>query len=421
MSYICCTSSRLNTRTRCCRSRQRRPQEQPPCARSSPASSPPSTVSSRHPRSGTSPTSTRRWVPSSDRSDARHAAARSQDLRHLRRHVAGPRGRRRRRRPARRLRSATPARSSCPANSSNSPGGTPSNCTATSSTPSIALKAEAGGDIAISGSVSIVRQLLDAGLIDELHLLVDPIAVRDGCPAVRHDRRHAALDARQLGEPEQRRPPPRLRPGRGRRPTAPIVTPPRRWPRPATTTDRANRRNIVMADHGVVIAGGGPTGMMLAGELALAGADVVIVERRTSRELDGSRAGGLYARTIEVLDQRGIADRFLAEGQAMQVQGFAYIPLDISDFPTRHNYGLALWQTPLRAHPRRLDRRARRADPQRVATWPASPRTTPASTSSSPTARRYEPRTSSVATADAAPSARQPASSSPASIRRSAS
>ncbi|MET0902223.1 MAG: FAD-dependent monooxygenase [Acidimicrobiales bacterium] len=100
-----------------------------------------------------------------------------------------------------------------------------------------------------------------------------------------------------------------------------------------------------MTDHEVVIAGGGPTGMMLAGELMLAGADVVVIERRTSRELDGSRAGGLYARTIEVLDQRGIADRFLAEGQTMQVQGFAYISLDISDFPTRHNYGLALWQS----------------------------------------------------------------------------
>jgi 2-polyprenyl-6-methoxyphenol hydroxylase-like FAD-dependent oxidoreductase len=84
---------------------------------------------------------------------------------------------------------------------------------------------------------------------------------------------------------------------------------------------------------------------MLAGELALAGIDAVIVERRTSQDLDGSRSGGLHSRTIEVLDQRGIADRFLAEGQAMQVQGYAYIPLDISDFPTRHNYGLALWQS----------------------------------------------------------------------------
>jgi 3-(3-hydroxy-phenyl)propionate hydroxylase len=95
----------------------------------------------------------------------------------------------------------------------------------------------------------------------------------------------------------------------------------------------------------VVIAGGGPAGMMLASELALAGVRAVVVERRASRELESSRAGGLYARTIEVLDQRGIADRFLTEGQTMQVQGFAYIPLDISDFPTRHNYGLALLQS----------------------------------------------------------------------------
>ena len=95
----------------------------------------------------------------------------------------------------------------------------------------------------------------------------------------------------------------------------------------------------------MVIAGGGPTGLMLAGELALAGVDVAVVERRPGQELDGSRSGGLHSRTIEVLDQRGIADRFLAEGQAMQIQGFAGVPLDISDFPTRHNYGLALWQS----------------------------------------------------------------------------
>jgi len=100
-----------------------------------------------------------------------------------------------------------------------------------------------------------------------------------------------------------------------------------------------------MTEHAVVIAGGGPTGLMLAGELALAGIDVVIVERRASQDLDGSRAGGLHSRTIEVLDQRGIAERFLSAGQVAQVQGFAGIRLDISDFPTRHNYGLALWQS----------------------------------------------------------------------------
>ncbi len=97
-------------------------------------------------------------------------------------------------------------------------------------------------------------------------------------------------------------------------------------------------------DHAVVIGGAGPTGLMLAGELALAGIDVAVVERRTNQEVDGSRAGGLHSRTIEVLDQRGIADRFLAAGQVMQVQRFGGVPLDISDFPTRHNYGLALWQ-----------------------------------------------------------------------------
>jgi len=99
-----------------------------------------------------------------------------------------------------------------------------------------------------------------------------------------------------------------------------------------------------MTEHAVVIVGGGPTGLMLAGELALAGVDVAIVERRPNQDLPGSRAGGLQSRTIEVLDQRGIAERFLAEGQKAQVTAFAPAHLDISDFPTRHPYGLALWQ-----------------------------------------------------------------------------
>lgn len=100
----------------------------------------------------------------------------------------------------------------------------------------------------------------------------------------------------------------------------------------------------VKTEHAVVIAGGGSTGLMLAGELALAGVDVAIVERRESQDLAGSRAGGLHARTIEVLDQRGIADRFLAEGQKAQTAGFAGVRLDLGDCPTRHTYGLGLWQ-----------------------------------------------------------------------------
>ncbi|MBV8218463.1 MAG: FAD-dependent monooxygenase [Solirubrobacterales bacterium] len=99
-----------------------------------------------------------------------------------------------------------------------------------------------------------------------------------------------------------------------------------------------------MTEHAVVIAGGGPTGMMLAAELMLAGVDVAVVERRFEQHLEFSRARGVNARTIEVLDQRGIADRFLSQGQTMQIGAFATVALDISDFPTRHNYGLALLQ-----------------------------------------------------------------------------
>ncbi|HET7132173.1 MAG TPA: FAD-dependent monooxygenase [Gammaproteobacteria bacterium] len=99
-----------------------------------------------------------------------------------------------------------------------------------------------------------------------------------------------------------------------------------------------------MIEHAVAIAGGGPTGLTLAGELKLAGVDVAIVERRANQDLAGRRAGGLHSRTIEVLDQRGIAERFVAEGKPTQAAGFNMVRLDLSDFPTRHNYVLALQQ-----------------------------------------------------------------------------
>src|SRR5688572_5902748 len=113
------------------------------------------------------------------------------------------------------------------------------------------------------------------------------------------------------------------------------------WRSTSTCSDVAG---VAMTEHGVVIAGGGPTGLMLAGELALAGVDVAVIERRPSQALAGSRAGGLHSRTIEILDQRGVAERFLSDGQVAQVAGFAGVTLDISDFPTRHPYGLGLWQ-----------------------------------------------------------------------------
>jgi 3-(3-hydroxy-phenyl)propionate hydroxylase len=103
------------------------------------------------------------------------------------------------------------------------------------------------------------------------------------------------------------------------------------------------RRNETTKEHAVLIAGGGPTGLMLAAEMALARVDVAIIERRATQEVAGSRAAGLNSRTLEVLDQRGVADRFISQGQKHPAVHF-HVPLDISDFPTRHNYTLGLWQ-----------------------------------------------------------------------------
>ena len=99
-----------------------------------------------------------------------------------------------------------------------------------------------------------------------------------------------------------------------------------------------------MTEHAVVIAGGGPAGMMLAAELALAKVDVAVVEQRPDHVVAGSRAGGLHSRTIEVLDQRGVADRFLAEGQVHQAAPFGNTLLDMSSLPTRHPYSLLIYQ-----------------------------------------------------------------------------
>jgi 2-polyprenyl-6-methoxyphenol hydroxylase-like FAD-dependent oxidoreductase len=101
---------------------------------------------------------------------------------------------------------------------------------------------------------------------------------------------------------------------------------------------------VKATDHSVIVVGAGPTGLMLAGELALAGVDVAIVERRPDQAVAGMRARGVHARTIELFEQRGIAERFLAQGQVFPSVAFAWIRLSIGDLPSRHPYGLALPQ-----------------------------------------------------------------------------
>jgi 2-polyprenyl-6-methoxyphenol hydroxylase-like FAD-dependent oxidoreductase len=101
---------------------------------------------------------------------------------------------------------------------------------------------------------------------------------------------------------------------------------------------------MTTTEHQVIIAGGGPTGLMLAAELALGGVNVAIVEKRPNQDVEGSRASGLHPRALELLDQRGVVDKFLRQGTKHYAVALAGTTLDASDRPSRHNYTLGLWQ-----------------------------------------------------------------------------
>ena len=96
-----------------------------------------------------------------------------------------------------------------------------------------------------------------------------------------------------------------------------------------------------------------------------------------------SRAGGLSSRTLEVLDQRGIVDRFLAEGQIAQVTGFAAVPAGYQRFPDPAQLRAGAEAETHRTHPRRVGRRTRRCRSTAAESWRVSCRTIPASPSSS--------------------------------------
>jgi 3-(3-hydroxy-phenyl)propionate hydroxylase len=94
----------------------------------------------------------------------------------------------------------------------------------------------------------------------------------------------------------------------------------------------------------VIVAGAGPTGLTLATELRRGGIDVQLLEQRSSRAQNGSRAAGMQPRTVEMLDQRGVVDRFLAAGPPAHLGNFAGIVLDYSALPTRFPYALNIMQ-----------------------------------------------------------------------------
>ncbi|BCL29556.1 monooxygenase [Streptomyces aurantiacus] len=95
----------------------------------------------------------------------------------------------------------------------------------------------------------------------------------------------------------------------------------------------------------VIVVGGGPTGLMLACELALAGVRTRILERRTEPQQD-SRALSLHPRSVELMDQRGLLDRFLPFGRTVPGWHFAGLPthLDFSTLDSRHGYTLFVTQ-----------------------------------------------------------------------------
>ncbi|MEV5707548.1 FAD-dependent monooxygenase [Actinoallomurus sp. NPDC052274] len=95
------------------------------------------------------------------------------------------------------------------------------------------------------------------------------------------------------------------------------------------------------AVNAVLIVGGGPTGLMLAGDLAAAGTSCAVLERR-DRESDLSRAFGVHARTLELLDARGVADDLIARG--LPISRLAPFGLEFSRLPSRFPYMLGVPQ-----------------------------------------------------------------------------
>ncbi|GAA1965936.1 FAD-dependent monooxygenase [Kitasatospora viridis] len=90
----------------------------------------------------------------------------------------------------------------------------------------------------------------------------------------------------------------------------------------------------------VIVVGAGPTGLLLAGDLAAAGVAVTVLEQR-SEESNLTRAFGVHARTLEQLDARGLADELIATGRTIAgLRAFGSLQVDMSELPTRFPFVL---------------------------------------------------------------------------------
>ncbi|UBU08605.1 FAD-dependent monooxygenase [Nonomuraea gerenzanensis] len=89
----------------------------------------------------------------------------------------------------------------------------------------------------------------------------------------------------------------------------------------------------------VIIVGAGPTGLLLAGDLAESGIEVTVLERRDGKVSNLSRAFGVHARTLEQLDARGLADRLVPMGAVLsKVRLFERVEVDLGALPGRYPY-----------------------------------------------------------------------------------
>ncbi len=106
----------------------------------------------------------------------------------------------------------------------------------------------------------------------------------------------------------------------------------------------------------VLIVGAGPSGLLLAGDLAAAGVACTILERRVE-ESNLTRAFAVHARTLELLDARGVADELITTGQRVgAIQIFGRVQVDLSQLPSRFPFVLV---TPQYETERVLEERAR--------------------------------------------------------------